>query len=154
MDYPTIVEHESYIVWLRNPELYDYLREGVMDCHHRTVFPLRKYDPSKRTDGGKGAHIVAYVELSPEAEAEWPMGFQRRYWWVKEYDRFIGSAGGHYNLDPNDAPCEAVDIDTIVAGMQSEGFDPDEMLFCRIKHDLWPSAELISGVKRAYPVKV
>ncbi len=31
--------HEAEIIWLRDPKLYDYLREGEVPCAHREAGP-------------------------------------------------------------------------------------------------------------------
>jgi len=138
---PTVA-YEDYIVWLRNPELYDYLREGVIMCCQRVRFALKSYDPAKNTDGGRGAHIVAYAVLKKDAPS-YPMAhyWERRYWWVKEYDRFVGSTrwinprtgrpmtDGY--IDTMDSPCEAVDPDSIIAGIDSESYHPGETFLCQ-----------------------
>jgi hypothetical protein len=137
---PSTVKYEEYIVWLRNPELYDYLRLGIVPCHARVRFPLKSIDPGKYTDGGPGSHIVAYAGLRPDAPSDWTRRFERRYWWVKEYDRFIGSTrwiqrdgtpqmDGY--IDTKYSPCEAVDIDCIIAGFPSQNYDPDERLLAQ-----------------------
>jgi len=122
---PEKVKHETEIVWLKPKENYAYLREGIMQCSQRERFPLKSYDPSKHTDGGPLAHFVAYAVLSPSAKRDsWASAFERRYWWVKGYDRFIGNDQSK-NVYRTGAPTEAVDVATIKAGQLSEGWEKD-----------------------------
>ena len=124
-------DREESIIWLKDKTKYAYLREGLMSCHHRKRFPLKKYDPAKYTDGGKLSHIVAYAVLSDDAEYDtMPGNFERRYWWVKEYDRFEGGVcrcGGY--MENDDSPAEAVEIDSIKPNLPSVGFG-DDLVLC------------------------
>lgn len=117
------MNNELEIIWLKNPEDYDYLREGTILCCHRKRFALKSHDPAKTTDGGPLAHIVAYAVLKPDACSSPKYCFERRYWWVKSYDRWKGCTPNtpHYR-NPISSPAEAVMVSSIVAGKTSKGF--------------------------------
>ena len=131
--FPTLIEaieQEDKIVWLRDPAPYDYLREVTVSCPFRSKMGKSNMISGVNSDGGPGAHTVAYATLKSNATGF--MGrFERRLWWVKEYDRYAGSAQnsskykGTYT-DPISAPCEAVNIRTIKAGVPSERWHPDK----------------------------
>ena len=72
-------------------------------------------DPAKYTDGGPKAHIVAYAVLKKEAHGVMPHTFERRYWWVKTYDRFVGHGLDRGYYYSQGGPCEAVLVDSIQA---------------------------------------
>lgn len=119
------IEHEQEIVWVgKDPDFYDYVREGFMLCHARKRFPLKSSNPAECTDGGPLAHIVAYTIWDQFAPASESVGiFLRRYWWVKGYDRWRGHGthnGGWYH---EGAPSEAVFVWSIVRRKPSMEWD-------------------------------
>lgn len=117
------LEDESHIVWLRRKENYAYLREGIMSCGQRVRFPLKPRDPAQKTDGGEKAHIVAYAVLRPNAESSFLRGnFERRYWWVKGYDRWDGHGDHNGHWYDAGAPCEAIEVESVRTGVKSESY--------------------------------
>ena len=117
------ISNEFKIVWIGlPPKCYDYVREGLMECHSRRRFPIASRNPAECTDGGSRAHLVAYAVWKQDSPASFGMGgvFMRRYWWVKGYDRWQGHGthnGGWYD---HGAPCEAVLVESIRIGLPTE----------------------------------
>src|SRR5262245_37411194 len=121
------VGDEAQIVWLRPPGDYEYLREVIVYSPFRVRLGRKSMMGGNNTDGGQGSHTVAYATLKPSARSDWRF-FERRLWWVKEYDRFKGrrpAKCGAYN-DPRSAPCEAVKVWSIKAGCPSESWECGE----------------------------
>lgn len=119
-----MTEHvvETRIVWLRPKDNYEYLREGIWHCGQRVRFPLKQCDPAKWTDGGPLSHLVAYAVVDIRVPRDECGYFLRRYWWVKGYDRFEGHGNCRGFWYRTGAPCEAVDVMTIIPGVRSESY--------------------------------
>ncbi len=117
-----LIAGELTIVWCGHPPaFYDYVREGVLECNFRQRFPKKGIDPGKNTDGGPLSHLVAYAILKADAKSvnhgyQRYHTFPRRYWWVKQYDRWKGCGTHNGGWYVHGAPCEAVLVPSIVAG--------------------------------------
>jgi hypothetical protein len=101
---------EAAIVWLRDPANYPvYLRETVWSFSHRYLIPR---DILEHTlDGGPLDHIVAVSILHLDANNLTGCRgyFERRIWWVKQYDAFHGhGVDSHSGWYERGGPCEAV----------------------------------------------
>lgn len=117
------VSDELEVIWLQPKEKYAYLREGDLFCAHRKKMPKDSWLRGSNFDGGPKCHMVAYAVLKPDAKSRYPRRFERRYWWVKTWDRWEGhgydSANSFYERGQ---PTEAVAIESIKAGAFSKEF--------------------------------
>lgn len=101
------LDDEEAIVWLADIERLDYVRQTVVDAGTR-----RRGVRSLWTVG----RIVGYAVLKPDARACDPGTFERRVFWLKEYDRDSDPVGGYRT----GAPAEAVDARTVRPGEEGE----------------------------------
>ncbi len=94
---------EDGIVWLEDPERFDYVRESRTYCGTRHRRP-----PKHALDAGR---MVGYSTLAPNtrALAGAPGCFERRVFWVKHYDR-SEDPDGVYRTG---VPAEGVDPRTV-----------------------------------------
>lgn len=90
---------EAAIVWSENIERYDYVRQTIVNDHHRRTGPIR-------TPAGR---IVGYSDLRPDTA----VGAPRRVFWVNTRDR------SEYPSGPfrQGCPHEAVDPRTVQPGV-------------------------------------
>lgn len=97
---------EARIVWLEDISALDYVRETHLAC------PFRSHPPARGNFSGR---IVGYAELSPNVRAVNGF-FNRRIFWLKEYDRDTDPHGVYENA----CPCEAVDPRTVQPNRAAE----------------------------------
>jgi len=128
---------EVNIVWKYPPEQFGYLRESSYwtmrskgpihgwsgrNGYAKTLEELQKVADMRSEMKSRGGNmkwapdvhlIVGYAEV---ANTHSRVGYERRYWWVRTYDRDVYQDGvyakGH--------PCEAVDPLSIAINCQSE----------------------------------
>ncbi|MER7111142.1 DUF6009 family protein [Streptomyces sp. NPDC000229] len=94
------LEHEAAVVWLEDPNNFDYVRQALDKTGRRTGKPRYARD----------GRMVGYVELDKNAEANPDSGlFQRRTFFLLPHDRPNDPEG----LYKEGAPGEAVDPRTI-----------------------------------------
>ncbi|WP_228984248.1 DUF6009 family protein [Streptomyces sp. DH12] len=92
--------HEAAVVWLEDPNAFDYVRQALDKTARRTGKPRYARD----------GRMVGYVELDKDAEASPDSGlFQRRTFFLLPHDRPNDPEG----LYKEGAPGEAVDPRTI-----------------------------------------
>lgn len=106
---------EERIVWLRDPEQFAYLREGVT-CTTRRSGPISgRYIEDL-------AFIVGYAECAPKGESgRGRTAYRRRFWWLKKYDRDLDPQGVY----ARGRPAEAVDPRRVVANEPSRVCPPE-----------------------------
>ena len=95
---------EDDIHWLHDPSGYRYVREKAVKCKQRVTFP------KKNIGDGKHILVLGYATLRHEAKSHNSGCFLRRIWYIKP------------GLDPwpSGAPIEAVKIESIRVGKESE----------------------------------
>jgi hypothetical protein len=92
--------HEADVVWLENPDTFDYVRQALDKTTRRVGKPRYARD----------GRMVGYTELNADAEASPDSGlFQRRTFFLLPHDRPNDPEG----LYQTGAPGEAVDPRTI-----------------------------------------
>ncbi|MDH6193270.1 hypothetical protein M2168_006388 [Streptomyces sp. CZ24] len=92
--------HESTLVWLEDPDNFDYVRQALDKTGRRTGKPRYARD----------GRMVGYAELDREADASPDSGlFQRRTFFLLPHDR-PDDPEGPYEVG---APGEAVDPRTL-----------------------------------------
>ncbi|MET7511805.1 DUF6009 family protein [Streptomyces albidoflavus] len=92
--------HESTLVWLEDPDKFDYVRQALDKTGRRTGKPRYARD----------GRMVGYAELDREADASPDSGlFQRRTFFLLPHDR-PDDPEGPYEVG---APGEAVDPRTL-----------------------------------------
>lgn len=98
---PKILLAEDYIVWLRDPTDFRYLRETVVWFRERVRFPKSRFTNSI---------VAAYAVLRADARTG-DVNFLRRMWWIDpRRDPYP---------DPKTCPTEAVVPVSITAGEPS-----------------------------------
>jgi Family of unknown function (DUF6009) len=100
---------ELAIVWLYDLDDFDYVRESEITTTGRRNNPTKGVRPFRAPEGGR---VIGYSILHPTAPARSPFCFERRIFWVKDYDR-SESIDTPY---AKHAPYEAVDPRTVAAG--------------------------------------
>ncbi len=94
------------IVWIEDPRKWEYLRESTIFCGKRRGLP---------PGSGNIWRLVGYEELAPSAKSMSTTSriFQRRVWWLKNYDRGCpDELEGYRKLA---MPCEAVLTKDLIA---------------------------------------
>ncbi|MGP3991522.1 DUF6009 family protein [Streptomyces sp. 3N207] len=92
--------HEENVVWLENPEHFDYVRQALDKT------PRRRNKPRYARDG----RMVGFTELTKDAEPDPDSGlYRRRVFFLLPHDRDSNPTG----LYQEGAPGEAVDPRTI-----------------------------------------
>lgn len=101
------VANEESIVWLENPERFDYVRQTV------EYKATRQRGIGRRTwNGNRNQWAVGYATLRADAPSHDPGRFRRRVFWVTPWDR-SEQPDGKYRTG---APGEAVDPRTVKPG--------------------------------------
>lgn len=102
------LKYEEKIVWLLDPATLPYVRErvGLVSSRQR---PLKNYNNFK---------VVGYAVLKASASGKGGM-FCRRFFWLKEYDRYFQPTG-IYRFG---TPAEAVDPLTVAPGVAGRQTD-------------------------------
>lgn len=101
------IKHEAEIVWLFDPESMPYVRERVTIVSTRQR-PIKKYNDYK---------VVGYAILKPDAPGK--RMFRRRFFWLKDYDRYY-QPQGIYSIG---TPVEGVDPLTVAPGVAGQQTD-------------------------------
>lgn len=103
-DHPEALAGEVRIGWAADahPELFAYLREGVVSV------PFRRRRPATWRVPGR---LVAWAEVEDWVLAETPGRFRRRVWWLADHDHDPYPAAGR--------PAEAVDPCSVRPGHES-----------------------------------
>ena len=136
---------EVNIVWKYRPEQFSYLRESTYWTMRskrpiygwsgkngwvKTLEELQKVADVRREMKSKGenmhwapdAHLlVGYAEVMNTRS--W-VGYERRYWWLRSYDRDVCPDGNY----AKGHPCEAVDPLSIAINRQSKRGASDSSL--------------------------
>ncbi|MFF0745774.1 DUF6009 family protein [Streptomyces sp. NPDC004111] len=102
--------HEAEVVWLEDPEHFDYVRQAL------DKLPTRKGRPRYERDG----RLVGYTNLQPTAKRSADSGlFARRTFYLLPHDRpnQPGNPECPYRVG---SPLEAVDPSTIAPGRAGE----------------------------------
>lgn len=104
-DFPGI-EDELEIVWLMDISKMDYVRQSMdMYCSRKNTKP-------KHVVGT----LVGYAILKPETKTDENHDYHRRFFWLKDHDRYYQPEGVY----KTGAPLEAVDPRTVAPGEAGE----------------------------------
>jgi len=104
-DFPGI-EDESEIKWLMDISNMDYVRQSMdIYCSRRNTKP-------RHTSGT----LVGYAILKPDTPTYENRHYRRRFFWLKEHDRYYEPEG----IYKTGAPTEAVDPRTVTPGVAGD----------------------------------
>jgi hypothetical protein len=110
---PDILASEVAIVWLCDPEAYDYLREASSPF----VSPTAR--PTGMLGRGSRLRLMAYAKVRRRPRSEDSPHLYRRRFWYLHYDDDHLLDVGHFTRDPDEAPSEAVVPLSVEAGVVS-----------------------------------
>jgi hypothetical protein len=110
----TVYEHETEVVWEKNPSNLKYLREFSIDTRKRTGLP---------TSRTKQYVVYGYTNVSQSAPTAPDGCIRKRMFVLKPKDAGGPENNGEYWQGPN-TPVEAVEIDSIQAGHPSTKMQP------------------------------
>jgi hypothetical protein len=107
------IEHERNVVWLKDPEQFEFVRSGYVTT--------RKHD-GEITRGRSDMETIGYAELDPEAPYINPhpsRTYQRRIFYLKHTDSPHGG-----DVFQDNSPAEAVDPMTVDPGEIGQSVTP------------------------------
>lgn len=105
------VADEEDIVWTKDVRKFDYVRETFSSEHYRQKAP--------RAELGSSGTQFGYATLRKFRESVQHSPYNRRVFWLKDYDR--GMPGESTNgYQDSGAPIEAVDPRKILPGIPSQ----------------------------------
>jgi hypothetical protein len=100
------IDDELEIVWLMDTSKMDYVRQSMdMYCSRKNTKP-------KHATGV----LVGYAILKPETKTDENHNYHRRFFWLKDHDRYYQPEGVY----KAGAPLEAVDPRTVAPGEAGE----------------------------------